>query len=192
MQARLDAQEEEILRAAIEVLSRDGYRGLSIAEVAAGAGVAVGTVYRHFAGKAELVTTIFRRVAGREVEAVAAAGASGTPAERVRGAIETFAGRALKNPRLAYTLLTEPVDVALDAERLVFRQAFARTFATAIAAGLAEGLLPPQDPQTSAAALVGGLAEVLGGPLADGLDATAVVAEFVGFSLRALGAREQE
>lgn len=175
------------MRAAIELLAREGYRGLSIAGVPAGAGVAVGTVYRHFSSKAELMTTLFRQVAGREVDAVAAAGREGTPAERVRAAVQTFAGRAMRNPRLAYAVLAEPVDPAVDAERLVFRQAYAAIFAAAIADGVAAGQLPPQDPRTTAAALVGALAEVLTGPLSGELDGDGVVDEFIRFSLRALG-----
>ena len=57
----------------------------------------------------------------REVDAVRAAGAAGagrTAPDRVTAAVETFAGRALKNPKLAYVLLAEPVDTVVDAERL--------------------------------------------------------------------------
>ncbi|MEU0540157.1 TetR/AcrR family transcriptional regulator [Nocardia sp. NPDC005978] len=196
VQARLDAQAASIVRAAMTVLSRDGYAGLSVAAVAAEAGVATGTVYKSFSGKAELVTAVFREVVTREVAAVAVAGGA-EPAEptaagvfardRVTAAVETFAGRALKNPRLAYVLLAEPVDAAVDAERLRFRRAFAETFESAIAAGVATGQLPPQDARTSATALVGAIGEVLVGPLAEELESESVVPELVAFALRALG-----
>ncbi|MBF6330550.1 TetR/AcrR family transcriptional regulator [Nocardia transvalensis] len=190
VQARLDAQAGAITHAAMKVLSRDGFSGLSMAAVAAEAGVATGTVYKNFSGKAELVTAVFREVVSREVAAVAAAGAEGTIVERVTAAVETFAGRALKNPKLAYVLLAEPVDAAVDTERLRFRRAFAETFETAIADGVANGQLPPQNPRTSATALVGAIGEVLVGPLAEALQSESVVPELVAFTLRALGLHE--
>jgi AcrR family transcriptional regulator len=154
--------------------------------------VATGTVYKNFSGKAELMTAVFRDVVGREVAAVAAAQRSGTAVERVTAAVETFAGRALKNPTLAAVLLAEPVDTAVDVERLRFRRVFAETFEYAIAEGVADGQLPPQNPCTSAAALVGAIGEVLVGPLARAPQAESVVSELVAFALRALGIHEQQ
>lgn len=192
VQARLDAQAGSIVRAAMTVLSRDGYAGLSVAAVAAEASVATGTVYKNFSGKAELVTAVFKEVVTHEVATVAAAGAAATTArERVTAAVETFSSRALKNPKLAYVLLAEPVDTAVDAERLRFRRAFAETFASAIADGVASGQLPPQDARTSATALVGAIGEVLVGPLAERLQSESVVPELVAFALRALGVPDE-
>ena len=189
VQARLDAQAGAIVRAATGVLSRKGFAGLSMAAVAAEAGVATGTVYKHFSGKTELVTGVFREVVGREVAAVAqaAGGGSDRAVERVTAAIETFAGRALKNPKLAYVLLAEPVDAAVDAERLRFRRAFTDAYEAAIADGVANGQLPPQNSRISAAALVGAIGEVLVGPLAQEQQSESVIPELVEFALRALG-----
>lgn len=189
VQARLDAQAGLIVQAATKVLSRGGYAALSMAAVAAEAGVATGTVYKSFDGKSALVRAVFRKVVAREVAAVAAAGARGTAVERVTAAVETFAGRALKNPNLAYVLLAEPVDAAVDNERLRFRRAFAETFESAVAEGIARGELPPQDPRISAAALVGAIGEVLVGPLADAPHGESVVPEITAFAIRALGVR---
>jgi len=189
VQARLDAQAGAIVHAATRVLSQEGFAGLSMAAVAAAAGVATGTVYKHFSGKTELVTAVFREVVGREVAAVAQAAGGGADraVERVTAAIETFAGRALKNPKLAYVLLAEPVDAAVDAERLRFRRAFTDAYEAAIADGVANGQLPPQNPRTSAAALVGAIGEVLVGPLAQEQQSESVIPELVEFALRALG-----
>lgn len=189
MQARLDAQAGLIVHAATKVLSRGGYAALSMAAVAAEAGVATGTVYKNFDSKAELVRAVFRKVVGGEVAAVAEVGARGTAVERVTAAVETFAGRALKNPKLAYVLLAEPVDAVVDSERLTFRRAFAEAFESAVADGVSQGELPPQDPRISAAALVGAIGEVLVGPLADAPHGESVVPELIAFATRALGVR---
>ncbi|RBO84574.1 TetR family transcriptional regulator [Nocardia puris] len=175
------------MQAATRVLAEDGFAGLSMAAVAKRAGIATGTVYKHFDGKSALVTAVFRKVVAREVAAVTAAAERGEAVERVTAAVETFAGRALKNPKLAYVLLVEPVDTVVDAERLHFRRAFAAAFESAVAAGVAAGTLPPQDPRVTAAALVGAIGEVLVGPLAAAPHAESVVPDLVTFATRALG-----
>lgn len=188
IQQRLDAQRHAIAAAAIALLTERGYQGLSIAAVAERAGIATGSVYRHYADKSELMVHIFRDLCGREVAAVAAAATAGTAAARVGAVVETFAYRALRNPTLAYALLAEPVDAAVDAERLVLRRAFAAAFADAIRYGITTGEFLPQDADLAAAALVGAVGEVLTGPLRTGAASTGTVPALVALSLRALGA----
>ncbi len=157
------------MSAALAIVAEQGYAGCSVGAVACRAGVATGTVYRHFPAKADLVAEVFRTASGREVDAVARAAALKlTAAEAVAAVIETFAGRALRAPRMAYALLAEPVDPAVDAERLVFRRAYAEAIAGLISRGIAAGELPGQDVGVSAAALVGAIGEALVGPLAAG------------------------
>jgi AcrR family transcriptional regulator len=188
IRARIDAQRDAIVAAAIAVLTEHGYGGCSVAAVAARAGVATGTVYKHFASKAELVGEVFERVVSGEVAAVAAAAAiPAAPAERVVAVLETFAGRALKVPRLAYALLAEPVDAAVDAKRLEFRRAYSDIIAEVVADGVRGGALPPQDARITAAALVGALGEVLVGPLSATEPEPDAVPALVTFTLRALG-----
>ncbi|HET6707866.1 TetR/AcrR family transcriptional regulator [Amycolatopsis sp.] len=186
VQERLDAQRETIIAAATRQLAEHGYGGCSVAAVAERAGVAVGSVYKHFPTKADLVVHVFRQVVTREVEAVRAASAeAGEPAERVLAAVDTFAQRALKAPKQAYALLAEPVDALIDAERLEFRRAYTEVIAEHVAAGVRDGVLPPQDGKLTAAAVVGAAAEVLIGPLTSGNAGD--VAELRTFILRALG-----
>ena len=45
-----------------------GYASASVQAVAARAGVATGTVYRHFASKADLFAEVFRRASQRELD----------------------------------------------------------------------------------------------------------------------------
>ncbi|MCX2180485.1 TetR/AcrR family transcriptional regulator [Streptomyces sp. SKN60] len=190
VQARLDAQRTAVVEAGLGLLAEHGYAGCTVAAVAARAGIATGSVYRHFPSKAELSVELFRTVVEREVAAVteaAALSAHRTAADRVVAVIETFARRALKAPRLAYALLAEPVDPAVDAERLVFRRAFRDVFAERITAGVRAGELPPQDAVLTASALVGAGAEALIGPLTGGAPGPGTVPALVTFTLRALG-----
>lgn len=186
MQARLDAQRAAILDAANELLAERGYAGCSVAAVAERAGIATGTVYKHFADKAALVVELFRGVVNHEVDAVRAAGEKpGDPAERVVAIFETFSVRALKAPRRAYALLAEPVDPPIEAERIVFRRVFREIAAKHIRDGVTAGLLPPQDAEFTAAALVGAATEILIGPLTT--EHTDAVAELRRFIQRGLG-----
>jgi AcrR family transcriptional regulator len=101
--------------------------------------------------------------------------------------VETFARRALRGRRLAWALLAEPVDPAVEAERLIFRRAYRDVFAGLLEDGIASGELPDQDPELTAAALVGAIGEALVGPLsptAAGGDPERLVHDLVTFCLR--------
>jgi AcrR family transcriptional regulator len=184
----MDSQRAAILDAAVELVAEQGYAGCSMAAVAARAGIATGSVYKHFPSKTDLVVELFRRVCGHEVDAVVEAAAQpGDHVRRIVAVMETFTSRALKSPRLAYALLVEPVDPAVDAERLVFRRAFRDIAAERIADAVAAGVLPPQNPEITAAALIGALGEILVGPLAAGAAEADTMPALISFTLRALG-----
>ncbi len=161
----------DILAAATALVAEGGYTAAQVAAVAERAGVATGTVYRYFPSKGELFAEVFRGASQREVDRMAAAAAGKGPVrERLAQATSVFARRALRGRRIAYALIAEPVDEAVDAERLVYRRAYARVLATLIAEAAQSGEAPPHDPALTAAFLVGGLAESLVGPLAPDAD----------------------
>src|SRR5207248_1246728 len=108
----------------------------------------------------------------------------GSAVDRVAGGVETFARRALRGRRLAWALLAEPVDPAVETERLVFRQAYARVFSSALREGIADGSLPPQEPEFTAIALVGAIGEVV--TRGSDFDEEALVASLVRFCLRSI------
>jgi AcrR family transcriptional regulator len=189
VQDRLDATRARIVAAAHALVAERGYAGCSVALVADAAGVATGSVYRHFPDKGALFAEVFRTATQREVDAVAEAGSKPGPiAERIARTVETFAGRALKAPRLAYALIAEPVDPRVEAERLVYRRAYRDIFAQVIADAVDAGDLPPQDPEVSAAAVVGAMAEALVVPLHAGVASGRTVPELTAFVVRSLGA----
>ena len=66
---------------------------------------------------------------------------------------------------LAYAQIAEPVDPAVESERLRLRRGYRDVFADVLEDGMASGELAPHDSQTVAAALVGALGEALVGPL---------------------------
>lgn len=172
MTSRLVAAREAILAAAEARVADDGWRGLTIAGVAGDAGVAVGTVYRHVADKDALCAEAFDRAAARELTAVrTAAHAAATPLAGCEAALRSFAGRALRAPRLAHALLTEPAPMGVEERRLAFRRDYRRLFAGLVRDAIRAGELTQVDAESAAAVLVGGLAEGLVGPIAPAREA---------------------
>jgi AcrR family transcriptional regulator len=192
-EARKAETRARIITAARELIAQGGYVAASVAAVADRAGVAVGTVYRHFHSKSALFAEVFREASQHEADAMRAsleASPDAPATERLGAGFETFARRALRGRRLAWALLAEPVDPAVEAERLELRRNYRDMIAAVIADGVARGELPAQDPEATAAALVGAAAESMLGPLsptANGGDAEATVAALVNFCIRAIG-----
>jgi AcrR family transcriptional regulator len=192
-EARKAQTRERIVSSALDLVAEGGYMAAQIAVVAARAGVAVGTVYRYFPSKSELFAEVFRVASQREVDAMragAAATVGGSSVERIARGPETFARRALAGRRLAWALLAEPVDPAVEAERLHFRHSYRDVIAEIITEGVQSGELPQQDVQVTAAALVGAIGETMLGPLSptsNGSDPDALIASLVNFCTRAIG-----
>jgi AcrR family transcriptional regulator len=193
-EARRTQTRAQIVRAAHELIARGGYRAASIAAVARRAQVATGSVYRHFPSKAVLFGEVFRNASQREVDAVAAAAsdASRPAPARIASAVEVFAERALAGRRLAWALLAEPVDPAVEAERLIFRRAYRDVFSAILEDGVSAGSLPAQDCELSATALVGAIGEALVGPTSPTAagETPQLAGELSAFCLRAVGATE--
>src|SRR3954463_11131096 len=106
-EARKAATRERIVAAALEQVAEGGYASASVQAVAGRAGLAVGTIYRHFPSKAELFAEVFRRASQRELDGLVEVGAGEGrgAAERVATAFGAFARRALAGPVLAFALL---------------------------------------------------------------------------------------
>jgi AcrR family transcriptional regulator len=193
-EARRAEVRERISVAARELIAEGGYVAAQVAPVAERAGVAVGTVYRHFPSKSDLFAEVFRDASQHEVDAMREAAGTDPDApavDRVAAGIETFARRALAGRRLAWALLAEPVDPAVEAERLHFRRSYRDVLAEVLAGGVASGELPEQDPEATAAALVGAIGESLVGPLSPAHqgegDNEAAISSLVDFCIRAIG-----
>ena len=186
---------ERLLVCAQDLIEDGGYGSASVAAIAQRAGVAAGTLYRHFASKGELFVEVFRLVCAREERAMVAAAEAlpedASAVERLEAVLGTFAERALQNRRLAWALIAEPVDSLVDAERLAYRARYAELIADVVQAGIAAGELPDQDVRFTAAALVGGCGEALAGPLSPLAERPAsqeIVAALRTFVRRAVGA----
>jgi len=174
-----------LVRASREVLERGGYAGASVLAIARRAGVSAGALYRHFPSKAELIVEVLRTASeGELAEMNAAASEADTFMGRLEAVVATYARRALRNRRLAWALVYEPVDPLVDAERLAYRRSYCRSMAALLRQGIAAGELPNENPDLMAAALVGVISETLVGPLSPIGGDTASDAEIIASLLR--------
>jgi AcrR family transcriptional regulator len=196
------AQREHILDCALQQVVEGGFAALGMGSLARSAGIATGTLYRHFAGKGELAAEVFARATQIEVDTLRGQFEGQSPASvRLRRGLAQFAARAWHSRQLAYALIAEPVEPEVDARRLHFRETYAELYCALIRDGNADGSFQVENVGLTAACLVGAVAEALVGPLspqsradrANGLPSESldsVTRAITRFSLRALGAKE--
>lgn len=166
MRLRKAAARQRIAECTYQCVAEGGFRNAKITRIAQLAGVATGSIYRHFESKEDLFAEIFRVATQREIDKVVEALATpGSAIERLEKALQQFAGRALKGPVMAWSLIAEPVDPKVEEERLAYRKAYADLFEQAIREGIKEGCIPDQNARQSSTCLVGAIAESLVGPL---------------------------
>ena len=187
---RLAARHASLVAAARALAAEQGMDAVQIVPVADRAQIAAGTVYRYFRSKRELVEALVADVAETELSAMrAAAAAAPGPLSALAATIVTFAARAVRQRRLAWAVLSEPVDPEIDQARQSFRKMLVAEFEQRIVAARDGGHLADTDPGLAAPALAGALMEGLVGPLAaagsrNSQDAVRTLALF---SLRAVG-----
>ncbi|MPM90906.1 Nucleoid occlusion factor SlmA [bioreactor metagenome] len=167
VEARLQDTRTRILQAARALVSEGGWQEAQIANVAAAAGIATGTVYRYFPSKAELFADVLSRVSQREVDVLADIAASdASAAERLHSMVTTFVRRAMRNARLAYALIAGPCDKEIDDARLTYRAAISEVVRGVIENGQKNGSMRTDvRADIAATVIVGGFMEGLIGPL---------------------------
>src|SRR4051812_22796277 len=113
---RRAATRDAIVAGTLSLVSEGGWAAASMHDVARRAGVATGSLYRHFPSKGDLLADVFAEAAGREQAMVAevAGDEERAPLARLAAAIEGFARRANAAPTLAYALMAEPADPAVE------------------------------------------------------------------------------
>lgn len=195
-----EQRRQRYLDSATELVARHGFGGATVKAIADDCETSVGSVYSYFDGRADLLAEVFRGAASRELDIVADAVAQAGPAVlgKVEALVVTFASRALAGRQLAWSLLFEPVDPAVEAERLKFRSAYVEMGETVLCEGIEVGEIPNQHAGITAAALVGAIAESLVGrltpaPAEANLDLSddAIVSEIQNFCRRAIGAQHR-
>jgi len=167
IEACLQDNRSRILQCARRLVSEGGWSEAHVAHVAAAAGLATGTVYRYFPSKAELFIEVLGKVSQREIDVLTEiATARARPRDKLQDAVATFVRRAMRNPRLAYALIAEPCDKAVDEARLTYRAAVSEVIVSIIVQGQqARDVRAEVSARVAATVIVGGFMEGLIGPL---------------------------
>lgn len=190
--ARIADSRRRILEAARIVVAEQGCAAAQVAVVAKVAGVATGSVYRHFPSKVSLFTEMLRAVCQRELDVVKAIAAEPgrSCADRIHDAVATFADRTLRGGGLAHAVVVEPMDPEIDQVRLEARAGLAAAFSALIVEGIDRGEFGEQNSGICGAAIVGALLEGVVAPLANRdtseIDREAIAAEIAGFCIAAV------
>lgn len=138
--AAAELTRQRLIRAALELFTARGYHDTTTAQIAKKAGIAEGTIYRHFASKQHLVNDLYRasqRWAAKLVQDQAKVG--GTPrAQLTAVAVGLVDGAANETPVVKLGLL-EPLASVLDDESRKAEREFRLALERLIAEGKAQG-----------------------------------------------------
>ena len=196
LEATTATTRDRLLAAAQELIEEGGYGATSVIAIAERAGVAAGTLYRHFASRQELFVDLFRSVCAREERAMQAAAAAAGADVGHRASRD--GSRHVRTPCAAQPAARVGADRrAVDPLRRRRAAGIQRAIRGADRRGSArgdrDGELPVQNVELTAAALVGGCGEALVGPLSPvgrrrGPAAAEIVEALRTFVRRAVGA----
>lgn len=185
---RRQAAREGVLAAAHRQVAEAGLASASMTAVAARAGVATGSIYRHFPSRGELLAAVVGDALRGEQVLLDRAGAAAEPVDGVTAWIRTALERGGQAPRLTHALLHEPSEPSVEAIRREAQRRRESGLAKLLRHGAASGAWPPGPSALQATAILGAVQAVVAGPDATTGGADLAAAELVTFTLRALGA----
>lgn len=135
-----DLTHQRLIRAALELFSTRGYHDTTTAQIAKKAGVAEGTIYRHFPSKQQLLNELYRAALRWALKAVDDSGA-GPPRARLTAIAQALVEGAVRDPAVVKLGLLERHDAVLDEESRKTAREFRMGLERVIAQGKAEGVV---------------------------------------------------
>jgi AcrR family transcriptional regulator len=140
LRADAQANHDRLLEVAARAFARDG-ADASLKAVAAEAGVGIGTLYRRFPAREDLIEATYRNETERLCDSAAALLASRDPVDALREWMERFADYMLTKRGMADAL--PAILAAREGLRAHSRQALGDAVQALLAAGTAAGALRP-------------------------------------------------
>lgn len=153
-------RKEEIIQAALEVVGRNGVRTLTIAAIAASAGMSEANIYRHFSGKDDIYSAVAEFIGSSVMSnASAIAGGSRKPLEKLETIYFSHVALIIEHPGIPRFVFSDDIHLGQRnlADTLALRiGTYIETITGVIAAGIAEGdLKPGLSPRETALTLLG-------------------------------------
>jgi AcrR family transcriptional regulator len=136
-----EATRQRLLRAALELYTTIGFRATTTPAIAARAGVAEGTIYRHFSGKEHLLNEVYRGAQrwGAGLVRDPAGEHPHTAADRLRQIGQRLLDAAVEDPSLARMLLRSREEQHLDERSRESSREFRSALQEVVAGGRTEG-----------------------------------------------------
>ena len=137
-----DLTRQRLIRAALELFTTRGYHDTTTAQIAKKAGIAEGTIYRHFASKQHLVNELYRaaqRWAARVVQETARDPEAGTARAQLTAVALGLVEGATQETAIVKLGLLEPLSAVLDDESRKTERDFRMALERIVAEGKAQG-----------------------------------------------------
>lgn len=137
----------KLLDAALNLFETRGFDGVAVPEIAAKAGVAVGTVYRYFETKDALVNALYRQIKQNYNNAVLAPLAPGLPTREIFSTYwQRMAHFARENPRATRFMDLHHHGAYLDEESRALSKTYAKAAEAFVRDGRRRGDIRDLDP----------------------------------------------
>ena len=140
-----EATRQKLHRAALDLYTTVGFRGTTTPMIAERAGVAEGTIYRHFTGKEHLLNEIYRgaqRWATRQIKDMESDKAL-KPGERLIRFARSLADAAERDPAVVRMLFYPHDDTHLDEKSRESARELAEALQQVVAMGKSDGIVRP-------------------------------------------------
>lgn len=137
-----DLTRQRLIRTALELFTTRGYHETTTAQIAKRAGIAEGTIYRHFASKQQLVNELYRaaqRWAAKVVQETSRDPDAGTARAQLTAVAHGLVEGAAHDPAVVKLGLLEPLGAVLDDESRKTERAFRLAIERIVAEGKAQG-----------------------------------------------------
>ncbi|MGH7629289.1 MAG: TetR/AcrR family transcriptional regulator [Gemmatimonadales bacterium] len=136
-----EATRQRLLRAALELFTANGFRATTTPEIAERAGVAEGTIYRHFSGKEHLLNEVYRAAHRWAFGLVAETEGPHPPQERLQRIGRRLLEGAERDPAATRMLLLPRDDRHLDERSRDAAREFRGALQQVIASGKSNGVV---------------------------------------------------
>jgi AcrR family transcriptional regulator len=138
-----EATRQRLLRAALELFTTTGFRATTTPQIAERAGVAEGTIYRHFSSKEQLLNDVYRAAHRWATTLVVETEGPYRTQERLQRIGRRLLEGAERDPAGARMLLQSREDQYLDDRSREAAREFRGTLQQVIAAGKSDGVIRP-------------------------------------------------
>jgi AcrR family transcriptional regulator len=142
-----EATRQRLLRAALELYTTVGFRATTTPAIAARAGVAEGTIYRHFSGKEHLLNEVFRGAQRWGTAVVKETDDDEGTAARLRQIARRLIDTAARDAAQTRMLLRRRDEQHLDERSREAEREFRETLHSVVAAGRSGGVVRQGPPE---------------------------------------------